>query len=176
VSYTHTRVLSIWNCLTQTMVYRYILLESLNIFIYGKLIYFCGNNIEGTSPATDIRNENYVGRYINPLKTKLVYILFKNPVRTSKRTQGFTITKINWLTLFKFKWDLRFSGRIKCALWFSELWRRVDLWLPPCRKHIYNHLQDYAALQLKRPQLACEAVCWIYRPKRRSLQYGSEHL
>jgi hypothetical protein len=36
------------------------------------------------------------------LKTKLVYILFKNPVRTSKRTPHFTITKINWLTLFKF--------------------------------------------------------------------------
>jgi len=38
----------------------------------------------------------------NPLKTKLFYILFKNPVRTSKRTPTFTITKINWLTLFKF--------------------------------------------------------------------------
>jgi hypothetical protein len=30
-----------------------------------------------------------------PLKTKLVYILFKNSVRTSKRTPNFTITKIN---------------------------------------------------------------------------------
>jgi hypothetical protein len=30
-------------------------------------------------------------------------MLFKNPVRTSKRTPYFTITKINWLTLFKFK-------------------------------------------------------------------------
>jgi hypothetical protein len=29
-------------------------------------------------------------------------MLFKNPVRTSKRTPHFTITKINWLTLFKF--------------------------------------------------------------------------
>jgi hypothetical protein len=28
-------------------------------------------------------------------------MLFKNPVRTSKRTPLFTITKINWLTLFK---------------------------------------------------------------------------
>jgi hypothetical protein len=32
---------------------------------------------------------------------KLVYIIFKNLVRTSKRTLHFTITKINWLTLFK---------------------------------------------------------------------------
>jgi hypothetical protein len=29
-------------------------------------------------------------------------MLFKNPVRTSKRTPQFTITNINWLTLFKF--------------------------------------------------------------------------
>jgi len=28
-------------------------------------------------------------------------MLFKNSVRTSKRTQHFTITKIDWLTLFK---------------------------------------------------------------------------
>jgi hypothetical protein len=28
-------------------------------------------------------------------------MLFKYPVRTSKRTPHFTITKINWLTLFK---------------------------------------------------------------------------
>jgi hypothetical protein len=32
-------------------------------------------------------------------------MLFKNPVRTSKRTPHFTITKINWLTLFKFEGD-----------------------------------------------------------------------
>jgi hypothetical protein len=37
----------------------------------------------------------------NPLEPKLVYILFKNSVRTSKRTPDFTIKKINWLTLFK---------------------------------------------------------------------------
>jgi hypothetical protein len=28
-------------------------------------------------------------------------MLFKNSVRTSKKTPHFTITKINWLTLFK---------------------------------------------------------------------------
>jgi hypothetical protein len=46
----------------------------------------------------------------NPLKPKLVQIIFKDSGRTSKRTPHFTITKINWLTLFKFKqqvqlWD-----------------------------------------------------------------------
>jgi hypothetical protein len=39
--------------------------------------------------------------FLNPLKPKLVLMLFKNSVRTSKRTPHFTITKINWLTLFK---------------------------------------------------------------------------
>jgi hypothetical protein len=28
-------------------------------------------------------------------------IIFKNPVRTAKKTTHFTITKLNWLTLFK---------------------------------------------------------------------------
>jgi hypothetical protein len=35
------------------------------------------------------------------LVSKLVYILFKDPVRTSKRAPHFTITSINFLTLFK---------------------------------------------------------------------------
>jgi hypothetical protein len=35
------------------------------------------------------------------LKPKFVKIIFKNSVRTSKRTPHFTITKINWLMLFK---------------------------------------------------------------------------
>jgi hypothetical protein len=39
--------------------------------------------------------------WFKPLKTKLVYILFKNSVRTSKRTPHFTITTINWLMWFK---------------------------------------------------------------------------
>jgi hypothetical protein len=45
-----------------------------------------------------------VGRDVelhNHLKLKLVYVIFKNSVRTSKRTSHFTTTKINWLTLFK---------------------------------------------------------------------------
>jgi hypothetical protein len=38
---------------------------------------------------------------INPLKPNLVWTVFKNAVRTSKRTQHFTITKISWLILLK---------------------------------------------------------------------------
>jgi hypothetical protein len=39
--------------------------------------------------------------YFNPLKPTLIYMLFKNSVRTSKRTPHFIITNINWLKLFK---------------------------------------------------------------------------
>jgi hypothetical protein len=39
--------------------------------------------------------------YVNPLKPKLVEIIFKNSVRTAKKTQLFTITKVNWLMLVK---------------------------------------------------------------------------
>jgi hypothetical protein len=37
-------------------------------------------------------------------------MLFKNSVRTSKGTPHFTITKINWLTLFKFNMYLEEAG------------------------------------------------------------------
>jgi hypothetical protein len=40
-------------------------------------------------------------RTFKPLKAKLVEIIFKNSVRTSTRTQYFTIAKINCLMLFK---------------------------------------------------------------------------
>jgi hypothetical protein len=39
--------------------------------------------------------------WVNILKPKLVYIIFKNSVRTAKKTQHFTITKVNWLMMFK---------------------------------------------------------------------------
>jgi hypothetical protein len=63
---------------------------------------------------------------INPLKTKLVYILFKNSVRNSKRTPNFTITKINWLMLFKeiiavYSENLAKPIYTKCSRWFIYL-------------------------------------------------------
>jgi hypothetical protein len=39
----------------------------------------------------------FVLHSVSPLKPKLVHIVYKNSVRTLH----FTITKINWLTLFK---------------------------------------------------------------------------
>jgi hypothetical protein len=44
-------------------------------------------------------------RTINILKPKLVYIIFKDSVRTSNKTQHFTITKINWLKQIFFIWE-----------------------------------------------------------------------
>jgi hypothetical protein len=43
----------------------------------------------------------YTEAHINLLKPKLVLIVVMNSVRTAKKTQHVTITKINWLTLFK---------------------------------------------------------------------------
>jgi hypothetical protein len=40
---------------------------------------------------------------LNPLKPKLVHALSKRSVCTKKKTPHFTITKINWLTLF---WEI----------------------------------------------------------------------
>jgi hypothetical protein len=38
---------------------------------------------------------------MNPLKPELVQMILKDSVRTTKKTQHFTITKINLLNLFK---------------------------------------------------------------------------
>jgi hypothetical protein len=69
----------------------------------------CGYRIDGILQWNEISiiivNTDY--RFIrliiilNPFKTKLVQIIFKNSAHTSKRTPHFTITKINLLTLFK---------------------------------------------------------------------------
>jgi hypothetical protein len=55
----------------------------------------------GTTLETRFEVENIIQVSINLSKLKLVKMTFKNSVVTSKRTPHFTITKINWLTLFK---------------------------------------------------------------------------
>jgi len=45
-------------------------------------------------------------------------MLFKNSVRTSKRTPHFTITKINWLTLFNYctkLWITEWTETLHCT-------------------------------------------------------------
>jgi hypothetical protein len=39
--------------------------------------------------------------HTDPLKLKIAWVIFKNLVRTAKKTPHITITQINWLTLFK---------------------------------------------------------------------------
>jgi hypothetical protein len=58
---------------------------------------------KGKRPLGKFRHrwEDNIKTDLNPLKPKLVEIIFKNSVRTAKKTLHFTITKISWLTLFK---------------------------------------------------------------------------
>jgi hypothetical protein len=56
---------------------------------------------KGKSPLGRLQGNRLNVNWINPLKPKLVQIIFKNPVRATKKTPHFTITKIDWLTLFK---------------------------------------------------------------------------
>jgi hypothetical protein len=53
-----------------------------------------------TTLETRFEVENIIQVSLNLSKLKHVKMIFKNPVRTSKRTPHFTITKINCLTLF----------------------------------------------------------------------------
>jgi len=61
-------------------------------------------------------------------------MLFKNSVRTSKRTPHFTITKINWLTLFKEIISVYSENHIlqpmntKCST--TNYWSRWCIYLP----------------------------------------------
>jgi hypothetical protein len=55
-------------------------------------------NICGACMLIIWRKHNIV---TNPLKPKLIQIIYQNSFRTAKKTPHFTITKINWLTLFK---------------------------------------------------------------------------
>jgi hypothetical protein len=48
-----------------------------------------------------LKSKIVIGIVTNPLNPELLQILFKNSARTAKKTPHFTITKINWLTLFK---------------------------------------------------------------------------
>jgi hypothetical protein len=65
----------------------------------------------------------------NPLKPKLIQIILKNSVRTVKKTQHFTITKINRLTLLKeiiavYSENHTESINIKCRV--TSYWSRWD--------------------------------------------------
>jgi hypothetical protein len=64
-----------------------------------------GDKMFGIDESREAKNGAKIKAEQKPLYSirtqRLMYIIFKNSVRTSKRTPHFTITKINWLTLFK---------------------------------------------------------------------------
>jgi hypothetical protein len=74
-------------------------------------------------------------------------MLFKNPARTSKRTPHFTITKINWLTLFK-----------EIIAVYSETHRKPIN--TKCRITVYK---IHNMFQTMKPLLACAVKAgWTY--------------
>jgi hypothetical protein len=77
-----------------------ILRLQLIVICRNKYVAFCESHCDFSIIAQLFVN-NCLSYVINPLKPKQVKIIFKNSVRTAKKAQLFTITKINWLTLFK---------------------------------------------------------------------------
>jgi hypothetical protein len=92
-----------WCTLSETLVHTYKIKRSHNpdisipIFTVrtSNLIVYCLPSYTGLGFSVSVPYKPATA------DIQLVYILFKNSVRTSKRTPHFTITKINWLVLFK---------------------------------------------------------------------------
>jgi hypothetical protein len=79
----------------------------------------------------------------NPSKPKLVYVTFNNSVRTAKKTVHFTVTKINWLTLFKVIIAVYSQNHTKHTNtnWrVDDSWRRWNIELPLGFDGVYNHM------------------------------------
>jgi hypothetical protein len=71
-----------------------------NNVLYSTLHELCMNRQQWV----DLNNEESKAKQfwaLKHLKPKLVQIILNNAVRTTKKTQHFSITNINWLTLFK---------------------------------------------------------------------------
>jgi hypothetical protein len=69
---------------------------------------------------------------INPLKPKSIDIIFKTSTRTAKKTQLFTISKINWLTLFKEIIAVYSENHIKLINTKCRVNEHYSRWLPFC--------------------------------------------
>jgi hypothetical protein len=66
-------------------------------------------------------------------------MLFKNSDRTSKRTPHFTITKINWLTLFKFKPIVMYGS--ECWTLFQSDGQKKDVCERKVLRTVYGNIQ-----------------------------------
>jgi hypothetical protein len=73
---------------------------------------------------------------LNPMKLKLVQIIFKNSVCTSKKTQDFFITKTSWLMLFKEIITAYFENRTKSINTLCE--QNAELMVSPSGTYSYH--------------------------------------
>jgi hypothetical protein len=62
-----------------------------------QLVLYCYSSINRNYDNFNVKYNFQQNRLLNPLKPKLVWITLNSSVRTAKKTQLFTITKINWL-------------------------------------------------------------------------------
>jgi hypothetical protein len=76
----------------------------------------------------------------NPLKPKLVKIIVKNSVRTSKRTQHFAITRIDLLMLFKVILPVYTDNRTNSYVQNSDL----QIVKVACTRHVQEVSSDCA--------------------------------
>jgi hypothetical protein len=88
---------------------------------------------------------------------KLIYIMFKNSVRTAKKTSHFTITQINWLMLFKEIIAVYTENHTKSinTKWRFDCWSRWDIHLLlgfkglnlECRANLTNNLISLSQIE-----------------------------
>jgi hypothetical protein len=92
---------------------------------------------------------------LGTISATLVFIVFKNPVRTSKRTPHFTITKINWLMLFKEIIPFYNEKPRNTKSRVTDHWSRWGIYLPLGLKGLR---QSVPRASLERPQYESGAV------------------
>jgi hypothetical protein len=94
-------------------------------------------------------------------------MLFKNSVRTSKRTPHFTITTINWLTLFKFNPALSVSADLKPS-WNCEVRICTNDWVIVSSFHY-----AFSVTRLYNVDSSVTSEWWIHENKHPCLKRDS---
>jgi hypothetical protein len=87
-------------------------------------------------------------------------MLFKNSVRTSKRTPLFTITTINWLTLFKFNYGNFSFGRSEGPGLLYSGGEKLFPWGGVCCKSDTAQPTGCPHIQPRVPRHTCEVGHW----------------
>jgi hypothetical protein len=101
-------------------------------------------------------------------------MLFKNPVRTSKRTPHLTITKINWLTLFKFKGLISYTvSHLNAAVVVQFLSNRYFLCVscPSCSCLRFG-THSVSVCLCNKGTRSCNCNCASIKKQRRKCSFG----